>query len=198
MSERNFLRFTRRSAATLMSLLAVVALSVTGCSTEVPAAPASTTNPTSEEQNRDASWFVNKMHTCVQNKTSEPVTLYWDANSQNDKGEYLNQADLTKTLGPSAFSCAVSFAFIGEEHSSFALEKENGKWDNVSVVNNTSQFALLLPEKKVHVLKPGVSPEFLLLDSGNQQLMLQVRIKNELQTIGNVKVYPVDVYITNP
>lgn len=195
MSERNFLRFTRRSAATLMSLLAVVALSVTGCSTEVPAAPASTTNPTSEEQNREASWFRNKNHTCVQNKTSEPIQLKWSSYMQNDKGDYLNENELTKTLGPSAFACAVSFAYIGEEHSLFTISSKGASRE--VRISAYGRWLLRLDGSEYKPWDGGLSPVYELFGSSDQKLLLQINAKDNLRTIGSLEVYPVDVYITN-
>lgn len=163
--------------AGVLTALTVVTLGLSGCASQ-------------PEEERDASWLLNKMRVCVQNKTANPISLKWDSYMQGDDGEYLPASDLTKTLGPEAFSCAVSYAFVGAEIADFSVQGTpveisagDADWFTVYVLGSSDPIEI----------KPGVSEKHPL---GDQQLMWSARVKDELKTVGKVKAYPIDFYIS--
>lgn len=190
--------FQMRAAVTAIVVTTALSIGVTGCAQEAPAAPATGAN-SAGEQDREASWFVNKMRVCISNKTAQPITLFWGEYMQGDDGEYLPEEQRRRTLGPDAFNCAVSYAGAGNEDAYFALQETATSFRLLNDWTSSGYYFYIdeprYDEPYSNRIYPSQTQDFEATTSSGQRLTLRVTLKETLRKVGNVEAYPVDVRI---
>lgn len=107
---------------------------------------------------------------------------------QGDDGEYLDEGNLTQTLGPDAFNCAVSYAVFGSEHAKLWIDDAE-----MRVSYAGSPIKLSGPDSEGIHLREGVPDELFLATVGNQALVAKSRVSYALKTFGHVEAFPLDV-----
>lgn len=143
--------------------------------------------------NRVASWVSYKTRNCVTNATSANIVLEWNPNMQNGKSEYLKPSELKKTLGPSAFDCAVSYATFNGEFGDFTIE---GK--ALETENDGRGITFRFSGEPV---RPVRSDKFAVLtwaDEANPGRTLKARASttDELEQYDQIQVYPIEIRIS--
>lgn len=175
-----------------ITLLCMALFGVTACGSDATN-DAGTTVET--ETDREASWLANKMRICVQNTSSDPITLEWDSYMQNGKSEYLKPYELKKTLGPRAFDCAVSFASFGSEIARVELEGQRIRIENTGMVNFDITFGAvgsvgLASSKPVESTWPSGITEGRLIEA-------RVTTTDELIQYDQIQVYPIEIQVSD-
>lgn len=169
-----------------MMLTALIAM--TACSSAPSDSESMMVGSTESEDNRDASVYFNKFRVCIQNKTSGNLNLEWDSSMQNDKGEYLSADQLKTTLGPDAFSCAVSFAELTLE----AAEWKVAGYQMYAEVDARAWYVYAAGDDLI-AIQPN-APVTQVLESPNKPtLRYESSTNGVLRTFDKVKAYPIDV-----
>lgn len=169
-----------------MMLTAMIAM--TACSSAPSDSESMMVGSTESEDNRDASVYFNKFRVCIQNKTSGNLDLEWDSSMLTDQNEYLNADQLKTTLGPDAFSCAVSHAKLTLE----AAEWKVAGYQMFAEVDARAWYVYSAGERLLP-LKPN-APVTQVLESPNKPtLRYESSTNGELRTFDKVKAYPIDV-----
>lgn len=174
----------------VMASLLSLTLGLSACSTSEQTAWPDENNAVEQSENRDASWAFNKMRVCVQNKLSEPLQLEWSQNMLGDDGEYLPAGELSKQLGPEAFTCAVSWADMARETVDFKI-RGYLKFK----FTNSSAYGFWPLDQKPDEVTPDVLQSYTI---PAENLKLQWKLTEKLKTVGEVEAYPLNVYLTNP
>ena len=174
-------------AAVLGALIAM-----TACSSAPSDSESMMVGSTESEDNRDASVYFNKFRVCIQNKTSGNLDLEWDSSMQNDQGEYLNADQLKTTLGPDAFSCAVSFAELTLE----AAEWKVAGYQMFAEVDARAWYVYSAGAELIPI-KPNAPVTQVLQSPNKPTLRYESSTNGVLRTFDKVKAYPIDVRFFN-
>ena len=181
-SYRRGMRFT----GIAMMLTAMIAM--TACSSAPSDSESMMVGSTESEDNRDASLYFNKFRVCIQNKTSGNLDLEWDSSMQTDQGEYLSADQLKTTLGPDAFSCAVSHAALTIE----AAEWKVAGYQMFAEVDARAWYVYSGGERLVPI-KPNEPVTQVLKGRNKPTLRYESSTNGVLRTFDKVKAYPIDV-----
>ena len=175
-----------------VTFLCMALFGVTACGSDAT----NDAGPTVEtEIDREASWLANKMRVCVTNSSSAPIALEWDSYMQNGKSAYLKPYELKKTLGPSAFECAVSYAMFGSEIALFDLEGQGIRIENIGLANfdikiGASPSTGLTSSEAVESTWPSGITE-------GRSIEARVTTTDELVQYEQIQVYPIDIYVSD-
>ena len=173
-----------------ITVLCLLFFGVTACGSDATN-DAGSTGETGAD--RKASLLANKMRICVQNTSSDPITLEWDSYMQNGRSEYLKPYELKKTLGPSAFDCAVSYAMFGSEIALFDLEDQGIRIENAGIANFDIKFGesmstgLSASEPVVSTWSSGITE--------GQLIEARVTTTDALVQYELIQVYPIDIRV---
>lgn len=182
---RTFRRHWRIAGIAMLS----AALAMTTACSSTSAEPGSTAEPSSTtEDNREASVYFNKFRVCIQNKTSGNLELEWDSSMLTDQNEYLSPDQLKKTLGPDAFSCAVSHA----EYTIEVAEWMIAGYQMFAEVDARAWYVYSAGENLVP-LKANAPVTQVLKSSNKPTLRYESSTNGVLRTFDKVKAYPIDV-----
>lgn len=190
----NKLQKTRLLSA---SIVLAALLSTAACSTEPSnnASEGQTSSEGSSAEDRQANWLVNQMYVCIQNKTERPLSLVWSEYVKDTSGNQRDAEQLSKTLGPDAFDCAVSYSWWGNEHAEFKIE------GTTLVASNSG--AIWLIGHSIHseyeLLREGKVTTWPFTGSTDEQRRYEMRGfgTETLRTFNKVKAYPVDIQIVD-
>ncbi len=152
--------------------------------------PIESTKPSDD---RVGSWVSYKTRNCVTNATSENIVLEWDSNMQNGKSEYLKPSELKKTLGPSAFDCAVSYATFNGETGYFNIEGKALKTENIG-----TELYFSFPGEPVRPVRSDKFAALTWADESKPGRSLKARASttDELVKYDQIKVYPIEIRIS--
>ena len=173
-----------------ITVLCLLLFGVTACGSDATNDAGSTGETGADRQ---ASLLANKMRICVQNTSSDPITLEWDSYMQNGKSEYLKPYELKKTLGPSAFDCAVSYAWVGSEIALLYIEGQKISIENAGIMDFYVRF-----EKSVEADLTSNNPVVSTWQSGiTDDRLIQARVTTtgKLEPFDQIQVYPIDIRV---
>lgn len=188
---------TTERAPTLLRRVAGVALVVATVTALVACAP---NNPEAAPvgapaEDRQANWLVNQMYVCIQNKTERPLSLVWSEYVKDTSGNQRDAEQLSKTLGPDAFDCAVSYSWWGNEHAEFKIE------GTTLVASNSGAIWLIghSTHSEYELLREGKVTTWPFTGSTDEQRRYEMRGfgTETLRTFNKVKAYPVDIQIVD-
>ena len=179
------------------SIILAALLGTAACSSEpsTNAPEGQTSSQGASAEDRQANWLVNPMYVCIQNKTEQPLSLVWSEYVKDTSGNQRDAEQLSKTLGPDAFDCAVSYSYRGNEHAEFKIEGTTLIASNSGAIwfigNNLHSEYELLREGKVTTWP--------FTGSTDEQRSFEMRgVGTEtLRTFNKVKAYSVDIQIVD-
>lgn len=179
------------------SVILAAMLGTAACSTE--AATSSSEGQTSSEgastEDRQANWLVNQMYLCIQNKTERPLSLVWSEYVKDTSGNQRDAEQLSKTLGPDAFDCAVSYSYRGNEHAEFKIE------GHTLIASNSGAIWFIGNDlhSEYELLRTGKVTTWPFTGSTDEQRAYEMRGfgTETLRTFDKVKAYPVDIQIVD-
>ena len=175
-----------------ITFLCMALFGVTACGSDAT----NDAEPTVEtETDREASWLANKMRVCVTNSSSAPIALEWDSYMQNGKSAYLKPYELKKTLGPSAFDCAVSYAWVGSEIARLYIEGQKISIENAGILDFYVRF-----EKSVEADLTSNNPVVSTWQSGiTDDRLIQARVTTtgKLEPFDQIQAYPIDIRVSD-
>lgn len=184
-------RLGRKTLALVVG--AAVALTMTACSSaDRNASSDAFMVGEGSTEDRQANALVNQLYVCIQNKTAEPISLVWSEYMKNTSGNQLDSEQLSKTLGPDAFDCAVSFSYHWNEHAQFKIE------GTTLVASNSGETWLIgNSTNEYDNLRRGQVTTWPFTGSTDEQRRYEMRGVGTytLRTIDKVKAYPVDIQI---
>ena len=180
--------YRRGMRITGIAMMLTALIAITACSSAPSDSESMMVGSTESEDNRDASVYFNKFRVCIQNKTSGNLDLEWDASMLTDQGEYLSADQLKTTLGPDAFSCAVS-------HAKLTLEVAEWIVAGYQMYAEVDAKAWYVYEggKTLVPLKPNSPVTQELKYQNRPSLVFEASTNGELRTFDKVKAYPIDV-----
>ena len=185
-------RVRKGFAGVTMMLAALIA--VTACSSAPSDSESMMDGSTESEDNRDAGLYYDKLHVCIQNKTSSPVVLEWSDWMFDDTHSYLKPEDVKKTLGPDAFACAFTHSTNqGQEQGAAVIDGNNFSFWNGDLgteVYSSSHEDTISEPNKVYV-RELKSPD-------RRPFEYHVSSTLKLETFNKIKAYPLDLKLYDP
>lgn len=200
MKDKSLTRFHRISLRHHLGIFVVIAalLGSTACSSDdraaAPDGPPVVASEQVSTQDNLGNFLVNPLYVCVQNKTQEPLAFEWSQFMKNTSGNQLDQELLTKTLGPDAFECAVSYSEKGNEHAEFKVQGTKLIVDNSGLSWYMGKGITLGENVDLYINQWNKWP-FTGSTAEKRKYVMRGIANDKLRNINKVRAYPIDIQI---